>query len=138
MEETGSLENPILSGKCYLDLNRAWKTCRRGPNWPAEIDPARVAESCSQRRHRGRCEDAPSWCAGLGKVRLGCDVAEGVGRSQSVIVVRVQPPPSFLASAIRVRPPDPDKDWGEVHAGGANRIRYHWRRHLKMTLHQLS
>ena len=23
MEETGSLENPIPSGKCYLDLNRA-------------------------------------------------------------------------------------------------------------------
>ena len=23
----------------------------------------------------------------------------------------------FPASAIRVRPPDPDKDWGEVHAG---------------------
>ena len=27
MEETGSLENPIPSGKCYLDLNRAEK-CR--------------------------------------------------------------------------------------------------------------
>src|SRR5208337_4655613 len=27
-----------------------------------DIDPARVAESCSQRRHRGRCADAPSWC----------------------------------------------------------------------------
>src|SRR5271165_6915825 len=53
-----------------------------------DIDPARVAESCSQRRHRGRCADAPSWCTGLGKVRLGCDVGEGVGRSQSVIVVR--------------------------------------------------
>ena len=25
MEETGSLENPIPSGKCYLDLNRARK-----------------------------------------------------------------------------------------------------------------
>ena len=25
----------------------------------------------------------------------------------------------FPASAIRVRPPDPDKDWGEVHAGGS-------------------
>jgi hypothetical protein len=25
MEETGSLENPIPSGKCYLDLNRAGK-----------------------------------------------------------------------------------------------------------------
>jgi hypothetical protein len=23
MEETGSLENPIPSGKCYLELNRA-------------------------------------------------------------------------------------------------------------------
>ena len=27
-----------------------------------DIDPASVAESCSQRRHRGRCADAPSWC----------------------------------------------------------------------------
>ena len=52
-----------------------------------DIDPARVAESCSQRRHRGRCADAPSWCTDW-KVRLGCDVGEGVGRSQSVIVVR--------------------------------------------------
>jgi hypothetical protein len=26
MEETGSLENPIPSGKCYLDLNRAQKS----------------------------------------------------------------------------------------------------------------
>ena len=52
-----------------------------------DIDPARVAESCSQRRHRGRCADAPSWCM-IGKARLGCDAGEGVGRSQSVIVVR--------------------------------------------------
>ena len=52
-----------------------------------DIDPARVAESCSQRSHRGRCADAPSWRE-IGKVRLGCDVGEGVGRSQSVIVVR--------------------------------------------------
>ena len=52
-----------------------------------DIDPARVAESCAQRRHRGRCADAPSRRT-LGKVRLGCDVGEGVGRSQSVIVVR--------------------------------------------------
>jgi DNA primase len=36
----------------------------------------------------------------------------------------------FPARAIRVRPPEPDKDWGEVHAGGANRIRYHWGCHL--------
>ncbi len=52
-----------------------------------DIDPARVAESCDQRSHRGRCADAPSWRV-IGKVRLGCDVGEGVGRSQSVIVVR--------------------------------------------------
>ncbi len=39
----------------------------------------------------------------------------------------------FPASAIRVRPLDPDKDWGEVHAGGANRIRHHWGRHLPMS-----
>jgi len=44
----------------------------------------------------------------------------------------------YPASAIRVRPPDPDKDRGEVHAGGANRIRYQWGRHLKMTPEQLS
>jgi DNA primase len=43
----------------------------------------------------------------------------------------------FPASAVRVRPPDPDKDWGEVHAGGVNRIRYHWGRHLKITPDQL-
>jgi DNA primase len=43
----------------------------------------------------------------------------------------------FPASAIRVRPPAPDKDWGEVHAGGVNRIRYHWGRHLQMTPDQL-
>jgi len=38
----------------------------------------------------------------------------------------------FPARAIRVRPPEPDKDWGEVHAGGFNRIRYYWGRHLSM------
>ena len=37
----------------------------------------------------------------------------------------------FPARAIRVRPPD--KDWGEVHAGGANRIRYLWGRYLSMS-----
>ncbi len=37
----------------------------------------------------------------------------------------------FPARAIRVRPPD--KDWGEVHAGGANRIRYLWGRYLPMS-----
>ena len=59
----------------------------RGQTGQRDIDPARVAESCSQRRHRGRCADARTG-AQLGKVRLGCDVGEGVGRSQSVIVVR--------------------------------------------------
>jgi hypothetical protein len=39
----------------------------------------------------------------------------------------------FPARAIRVRPPDPDKDWGEVHAGGANRIRYIWGRYFSMS-----
>ena len=39
----------------------------------------------------------------------------------------------FPSRAIRVRPPDPDKDWGEVHAGGTNRIRCHWGRHLSMS-----
>ena len=38
----------------------------------------------------------------------------------------------FPARAIRVRPPDPDKDWGEVHAGGFNRVRYYWGRYLPM------
>jgi DNA primase len=38
----------------------------------------------------------------------------------------------FPASAIRVRPPTPDKDWGEVHAGGFNMIRYVWGRHLAL------
>ncbi len=28
--------------------------------------------------------------------------------------------------AVRVRPPAPGKDWGEVHASGFNRIRYLW------------
>jgi DNA primase len=32
----------------------------------------------------------------------------------------------FPGRSIRVRPPAPNKDWGEVHAGGPNRIRYHW------------
>ena len=39
----------------------------------------------------------------------------------------------FPARAIRVRPPEPDKDWGEVHAGGFNRVRYHWGRYLPMS-----
>jgi hypothetical protein len=39
----------------------------------------------------------------------------------------------FPAWAIRVRPPDPDKDWGEVHAGGWNRIRYFWGRYLPLS-----
>ena len=34
--------------------------------------------------------------------------------------------------APRVRPPAPDKDWGEVHAGGANRIRHLWGRLLNL------
>ncbi len=37
----------------------------------------------------------------------------------------------FPARAIRVRPPD--KDWGEVHRGGANRIRHLWGRYLSMS-----
>ena len=37
----------------------------------------------------------------------------------------------FPASVIRVRPPD--NDWGEVHAGGTNRIRYHWGRYLSLS-----
>ena len=37
----------------------------------------------------------------------------------------------FPARAIRVRPPD--KDWGEVHRGGANRIRYLWGRYLSLS-----
>src|SRR5271157_393226 len=71
-------EQPVVS------LARSGAEAQTGQR---EIDPARVAESCSQRRHRGRCADAPSWRV-IGKVRLGCDVGEGVGRSQSVIVVR--------------------------------------------------
>jgi DNA primase len=39
----------------------------------------------------------------------------------------------FPARAIRVRPPEPYKDWGEVHAGGVNRIRYIWGRYLSMS-----
>jgi DNA primase len=41
----------------------------------------------------------------------------------------------FPARAIRVRPPVdlPLKDWGDVHAGGWNRIRYHWGRHLPLS-----
>jgi hypothetical protein len=30
------------------------------------------------------------------------------------------------ARAVRVRPPAPDKDWTDVHAGGCNRLRYLW------------
>src|SRR5262249_8677070 len=30
------------------------------------------------------------------------------------------------ARALRVRPPEPCKDWGELHASGFNRIRYLW------------
>lgn len=37
----------------------------------------------------------------------------------------------FPARAIRVRPPD--KDWGEVHAGGPNRVRYYWGQYLPMS-----
>jgi len=43
------------------------------------------------------------------KVRLGCDVGEGVGRSQSVIVVRVQPPPSFLPARSESGPRTPTR-----------------------------
>jgi hypothetical protein len=39
----------------------------------------------------------------------------------------------FPASAIRVRPPGPGKDWGDVHREGENRIRYHWGRYLSMS-----
>lgn len=35
--------------------------------------------------------------------------------------------------SIRVRPPGPDKDWTEVHAGGPNRLRYFWGRYLPMS-----
>src|SRR5262249_56885202 len=33
--------------------------------------------------------------------------------------------------AHRVRPPEPDKDWTEVHQGGFNRLRYYWTRLLR-------
>ncbi len=39
----------------------------------------------------------------------------------------------FPASAVRVRPPEPCKDWSEVHAGGRNSIRYQWGRHLGLS-----
>ena len=39
----------------------------------------------------------------------------------------------FPARAIRVRPPEPDNDWTDVHRGGANRIRYIWGRYLDMS-----
>jgi len=32
----------------------------------------------------------------------------------------------FPARAVRVRPPEPDNDWTDVHRGGKNRIRYIW------------
>jgi hypothetical protein len=38
------------------------------------------------------------------------------------------------ARSIRVRPPEGDKDWTEVHAGGFSRIRYHWGRYLHMSM----
>ena len=44
-----------------------------------------------------------------GKLRLGCDAGEGVGRSQSVIVVRVQPPPSFLPARSESGPRTPTR-----------------------------
>ena len=34
------------------------------------------------------------------------------------------------ARAVHVRPPDPHKDWGELHAAGFNLIRYVWHRIL--------
>jgi hypothetical protein len=40
----------------------------------------------------------------------------------------------FPDSAIRVRPPDPDNDLGEVHTGGPNRIRYHWGRLMEHSI----
>ena len=46
-------EQPVVS------LARSGVAAQTGQR---DIDPARVAESCSQRRHRGRCADAPSWC----------------------------------------------------------------------------
>ncbi len=42
-------------------------------------------------------------------VRLGGDVAEGVGLSQSVIVVRVQPAPSFLPARSESGPRTPTR-----------------------------
>jgi len=39
----------------------------------------------------------------------------------------------FPGRATCVRPPEPDKDWTDVHRGGANRIRYIWGRYLAMS-----
>jgi len=39
----------------------------------------------------------------------------------------------FPARAIRVRPPEPCKDWGDLHREGVNCIRYHWGRHLLLS-----
>lgn len=39
----------------------------------------------------------------------------------------------FPGRAVRVRPPEPDKDWTDVHKGGANRIRYIWAPHLSLS-----
>ena len=108
-----------------------WRKAQTGQR---DFDPARVAESCSQRRHRGRCADAPSWRV-IGKVRLGCAWARR-GPFPECDCRESSAAAKFPASAIRVRPPDPDKDWGEVHAGGANRMRYQWGRHLKLTPEQ--
>src|SRR5208337_3179789 len=47
-------EQPVVS------LARSGAEAQTGQR---DIDPARVAESCSQRSHRGRCADAPSWRA---------------------------------------------------------------------------
>src|SRR5208337_574272 len=49
MEETGSLENPIPSGKCYLDLNRA----------RISIRPSRFLDEGHELRIRGKRNRLP-------------------------------------------------------------------------------
>ena len=102
---------PLIVSEGEFDCHAAGPATSRGERHHPGIGSARTDPAVLS-----RMLSSPRWFIALDADQAGDSAAS-----------------KFPASAIRVRPPDPDKDWGEVHAGGSNRIRYHWGRYLPMS-----
>ena len=109
-----------------------------------EGDPARHASAAGDRR-RGAF-DALATRARVGRPGERHHDRIGIDPPRSLDAARVAPMPSMVRRTrcrpgwrwsrrrrglpeevfVRVRPPEPFKDWGEFHSSGFNRIRYLW------------